>query len=117
MKFTFKDKEYEFHYSQRIHMMFERIQGYSIDFNNLTNEDHNVLAYVCFLATLQYNKVYEAVDYIDFLNWVDDNGNSKFMLDFSAWFITAMEHEYDLIKSDIKEEDLKKIESEIEKKA
>lgn len=97
MKIDFEGRTYALHYSFRIGMLYEQIQGKSIDFTNLNQFDIIILFYSTFISTLQYHKVNHHMKLEDFMNWIDDNGGEKMIVDFSNWYIEALRQQYDLV--------------------
>lgn len=100
MKIKIDNKELELHYSFRMMMMYEQIQGKSIDFANMTMQDIVILFYAAVVSTLQYNKVSTLMKYEDFMNWVDDNGGEQAIVDFTNWYIHKVQEQYSLMPED-----------------
>lgn len=116
MKIKFNDNELEMHYSQRIYMMFEEIQGKSLNLENLTAFDVNTLFYVCVLSTMQYNHIEDKLSFTDFLNWIDDNGNDVLVAEFANWFVSILQQQADLVnKKDLKDDDTETDKKELPK--
>lgn len=97
MKIDFEGRTYNLHYSFRIGFLYEQIQQKPIDFSNLTQYDLVLLFYCTFLATLQYNKVNNHMTFEDFLNWVDDNGQEKMVVDFTNWYVDTLKQQSKLL--------------------
>ena len=87
----------DLHWSYRVHILFENATGYTID-KIKSSSDMNMLFYCVFIATLQYNHIDEIVTSVDFMNWVDDNGNDKLFIEFNDWFLKIMTQEDELKK-------------------
>lgn len=107
MKFEFEGRIYHLHYSFRIGLIYEEIQKKSIDFSNLSQLDLITLFYAAFIATLQYNKVNNTIKFEDFMNWIDDNGGEKLIIDFTHWYIDVMKQQAALISQPTEDEEVK----------
>lgn len=97
MKIKIENQELELHYSFRMALMYEQIQNKSIDFANLKMEDIVVLFFAAVVSTLQYNKIANTMKYEDFLNWIDDNGGEKILIEFTNWYVEQVQRQYDLM--------------------
>lgn len=97
MKIKIDNKELELHYSFRMALMYEQIQNKSIDLVNLKLEDIVILFFAAVVSTLQYNKIANTMKYEDFLNWIDDNGGEKILLEFTNWYGEQVRRQYDLM--------------------
>ena len=97
MKIKIDNKELELHYSFRMALMYEQIQNKSIDLVNLKLEDIVILFFAAVVSTLQYNKIANTMKYEDFLNWLDDNGGEKILLEFTNWYGEQVRRQYDLL--------------------
>lgn len=90
MKVTIKNQTLDLHYSMRIYIIYEQMMDKSIDpadFNKMTNVI--TLLYATILATLQYKRLPASLDWNDFVDWVDEQGDSL-IIDFSNWFISEV---------------------------
>lgn len=90
MKIKIKDQTLDLHYSMRIYIIYEQMTDKSIDpsdFNKMTNVI--TLLYATILATLQYNRLPASLDWNDFIDWVDEQGDNL-IVDFSNWFMTEV---------------------------
>lgn len=114
MKVTLKEKQVELHYSFRMMMMYEQIQGKSLDFQNITLQDLVILFYTAVVSTLQYNKLGIGMQYEDFLNWLDDNGGEQLLVDFSNWYVEQVQLQNNMVPETDKKK--KKSKSVIEPK-
>ena len=103
MKIEYDGKIYEMHYSFRIGMLYEQIQGKSIDLATFNQFDLIMLFYASFLSTLQYHKVNNIIRFEDFMNWIDDNGGEKLVVEFSNWYVNVIKQQYELIGNSDKE--------------
>lgn len=105
MKIKFNEKEMELHYSYEVSMLYEEMMQKSIDYMKLTSKDYEILFYAVFLTTLRYNKYGKLVSFIDFKNWIDDNGGTKLFVDFIKWYVDQVKAEFELIKNDLENEE------------
>ena len=111
MKVKYKDKEIELHYSLRIYMIYENIMG-----ETPAKEDYMTLVTLMFatlVGTLQRNREPIDIDYQGFLDWIDDNGGIKLLMEFSRWFSDEAMKQMDLIGEP---EELEKKETVLDKK-
>lgn len=97
MKIKIENQELELHYSIRMSLIYEQIQNKSIDFVNLKLEDIVILFFTAVVSTLQYNKIANTMKYEDFLNWLDDNGCEKILIEFTNWYVEQVQRQYDLM--------------------
>lgn len=106
MKIKIFDKELDLHYSFRMLMMYEQIQEKSLDFQKVTLNDLVVLFYTAIISTLQYNKVEGTLKYADYMNWLDDNGGEKTIVEFTNWYVSELAKQNELAPEE--KEDKKK---------
>lgn len=91
MKVTIKEQELDLHYSMRIYIIYESMTDKSIspeDFNKMTNVI--TLLYATIIATLQYNRLTASLDWNDYIDWLDEQGD-KLLVDFTDWFVKEVE--------------------------
>lgn len=90
MKIKINEKEYDLHYSLRIYMIYENVANKALDQANLTISDLILLFYAAVIATLQYNKA-DIISYLEFLDYIDDNGGEFLVTQFGEWFAKQIE--------------------------
>lgn len=110
MKVTIKDHTLDLHYSLRIFMIYENIEGTSLESLNATSITSTVsLIYATLVSTLKYNKIEEKLTLDDVIEFLDNNGGIKFVNEFSSWFTSEVNKDLALApkseepKSDTKE--------------
>lgn len=115
MKVNIKGHDLDLHYSLRIFMIYENIEGTSLESLNATSITSTVsLIYAALVSTLKYNKIEEKLDLEDVIEFLDNNGGIKFVNEFSSWFTSEVNKDLALApkseepKSDTKESNKKK---------
>lgn len=98
MKLKYQDKEIELVYSFRSNIYFEQIQGKNIDFTNFTGTDLMTLFYCVFIASLQKVKL-PIIKLQDFMDVIDDNGGDRCLVEFSNWYVSILQAQYEAIGS------------------
>lgn len=90
MKVKIKDQTVELAYTMRMYILFETIQGKSVNFiSEPSYTDLIVLFYCAIIATLQKNKQPLDISYDEFLDFVDEGGD-KLIAEFSQWFVGCL---------------------------
>ncbi len=92
MKVNIKDQELELHYSLRIYIIYENMTDKTIepeDFYKMTNVI--TLLYATIVASLQYYRQPASLDWNDYMDWIDNQGGEKILLEFSQWFVKESE--------------------------
>lgn len=115
MKVNIKDHELDLHYSLRIYMIYENIEGTSLESLNANSITSTIsLIYATLVSTLKYNKIEEKLTLEDVIEFLDNNGGMKFVNEFSLWFTSEVNKDLALApkpeepKSDTKEPNKKK---------
>lgn len=103
MTINFNNKKLDLHYSYEVSMIYENITQHSIDYANMTSQDYEILFYGVLLSTLRYNKIGELFRFVDFKNWVDDNGGTKLFVEFIKWYADTVKAEFEMLKNEIEE--------------
>lgn len=103
MTVNFNNKKLDLHYSYEVSMIYENIKQHSIDYANMTSQDYEILFYGVLLSTLRYNKIGKMISFVDFKNWVDDNGGTKLFVEFIKWYADTIKAEFELLKNEIEE--------------
>ena len=103
MTVKFNNKKLDLHYSYEVSMIYENITQHSIDYANMTSQDYEILFYGVLLSTLRYNKIGKMISFVDFKNWVDDNGGTKLFVEFIKWYADAVKAEFEMLKNEIEE--------------
>ena len=103
MTVKFNNKKLDLHYSYEVSMIYENIAQHSIDYSNMTSQDYEILFYAVLLATLRYNKFGNMISFVDFKNWVDDNGGTKLFVKFIKWYADQVRAEFEMIENEIEE--------------
>lgn len=96
MKITINGKEIEMHYSMRSFVIYEELTGKSLNFDDLNSLSAIVnLFYANVLASMQYNKMELNFTYDDFWNYIDDNGATELIQEFSEWYMSHLQAQAD----------------------
>ena len=103
MTVNFNNKKLDLHYSYEVSIIYENITQHSIDYANITSHDYEILLYGVLLSTLRYNKIGEMISFVDFKNWVDDNGGTKLFVEFIKWYADTVKAEFEMLKNEIEE--------------
>ena len=103
MTVKFNNKKLDLHYSYEVSMIYENIKKHSIDYANMTAQDYEILFYGVLLATLRYNKIGKMISFVDFKNWVDDNGGTKLFIEFIKWYADTIKAEFEMLKNENEE--------------
>lgn len=99
MKITINGKELEMHYSMRSFVIYEELTGKSLNFEDINSLSAIVnLFYANVLASMQYNKMELNFTYDDFWNYIDDNGGTELIQQFSEWYMTHLQAQTDFNK-------------------
>lgn len=107
MKIIFREKELELHYSMRIYIIYENIMGTNVDPNDMKSYTSIIsLFYAALVASLQYHKMDSNVTYDEFIDWLDDNAQSK-INEFSEWFVKSIIAQQDKVDA-VQEKELEK---------
>ena len=92
MKVKIKGKEFELHYSMRIHILYENVMNQALGNNDNVGNTTSMVAlmYCAIMASMQYYKINETLTYDEFMDWIDQQGPSVF-IDFGKWFSESVE--------------------------
>lgn len=98
MKLKYKELEIELAYSFRINVYYEQMTEHALDFKNMTAQNLVQLFYCTFITSLQ--KVNRPIcTFLEFLDIIDENGGEMALVDFSNWYVTTMQAQYELMNS------------------
>ena len=118
MKIKIFEKELDLHYSFRMMLMYEQVKGQGLDPLHMTTDDIVILFYGAVVSTLQYNHITQPLSYIEYMNWLDDNGGEQLLVQFSNWYVDVLKMQYDLVpKKEHTDEIVTQDVSELEKNA
>lgn len=101
-----KDKEIELCYTMRMFIIYENITGENIDFNNMQSlKQVTTLLLACIIASAQKAKKELNLDYSEFMDWLDENGDYSLINDFAIWLAKEIETKVSLLKKEEEQED------------
>ena len=104
MTVNFNNKKLDLHYSYEVSVIYENMTQHSIDYDKMTSQDYEILFYGVLLSTLRYNKIGKMIiSFVDFKNWVDDNGGTKLFVEFIKWYVDTVKAEFEMLKNEIEE--------------
>ena len=104
MTVNFNNKKLDLHYSYEVSVIYENMTQHSIDYDKMTTQDYEILFYGVLLSTLRYNKIGKMIiSFVDFKNWVDDNGGTKLFVEFIKWYVDTVKAEFEMLKNEIEE--------------
>lgn len=106
MKVKIEDKEYDLRYSIRQFIIYENIYNKSFEIIDLSRYENLVtMVYAVIKSTLKYHKVDFDYTLDTLIDYIEDNGSDKFLIDFANWFIKEHEKAISLVNVDATDEE------------
>lgn len=99
MKIKIKNKEIELQYCMRMYLKYEQRTGKSISFEGMSSYTGIIeLLYCAIAATLEhkkYRKLGLSLTWEEFLDWTDEQTQTKLLEEFNHWLVDVMQSQQD----------------------